>query len=118
MVGGSLTSSAHAGAMIISASEARTAGESASIRRIMFPPTMFRSARTLFGAALLLKPVRHVGLGERRGARLHPAIEESFLVRRRIALGVFRPGRCQHILPLVEAVVVGFLLGAPLAGFL
>src|SRR5262245_18254436 len=41
MVGGSLTSSARAGAADISESEVKTAVESASIRRIMFPPIGF-----------------------------------------------------------------------------
>src|ERR1044071_5856219 len=31
----------------------------------------------------LLEPVRHAGLGERRGARLHPAVEESLFIGRR-----------------------------------
>src|SRR5215475_989650 len=47
MVGGSLTSSARAGAADISESEVRTAVESASIRRIMFPPRGF-ALRNLF----------------------------------------------------------------------
>src|SRR5882724_1299999 len=46
MVGGSLTSSARTGATDIS--EVKTTGESASIRRIMFPPRGFAIAKLLF----------------------------------------------------------------------
>src|SRR5215471_6159177 len=100
MVGGSLTSSACAGAMDTSESEVRMAGESASIRRIMFPPHDVSPSKASFAVTLLLKSVRQIGLGERRGARLHPAVEECFLVGRRIALAVFRPGGGQHLLTL------------------
>src|SRR5262245_24708536 len=54
MVGGSLTSSARTGAADISESEVKTAVESASIRRIMFPPRGF-ALRNLF----LLAGTRH-----------------------------------------------------------
>src|SRR5689334_9172806 len=47
MVGGSLTSSASAGAAAIKESEVKKAGESASIRQIMFPPRCF-AVRNLF----------------------------------------------------------------------
>src|SRR5215475_4070081 len=102
MVGGSLTSPARAGATDTSASEARMAGESSKIRRIMFPPTMLHQAKPGSELTLLLKTVRHVGLGERRGARLHPAVEESLFIGRTITLGVVRPNGGQHFLPLVE----------------
>src|SRR5689334_12658607 len=64
------------------------------------------------------KPIGHVRLGERIRARLQPAIDEGFFFRRWITLVVIRPGRGQHVLTLVESIVVGLLLGRPLAGFL
>src|SRR5262249_28773615 len=54
----------------------------------------------------------------RRRARLHPAVEESLVVRWRTGFAVVGPRRRQHVLALVERVVVGVLLGGPLTGFL
>src|SRR6185369_1467259 len=67
---------------------------------------------------LLIEPVRHAGLRQCRPACLHPAFEEGLFVRRRIALGVVRPGGDQHFLTLEQRVVVGFLLGGPVTRFL
>src|SRR5262245_49647784 len=70
MVGGSLTSSARAGA--VSESEVKTALESASIRRIMFPPRGFRSAK--FGSCWL-GPV--IAASRRRASGPNPKFARS-----------------------------------------
>src|SRR4051812_26428481 len=72
----------------------------------------FRQSRSLFEA------VRHTGFGQSGSPCFHPSVEKGFLVRRWIALGVFRPRRRKNFLALVQLVVVGVLFGGPLAGFL
>src|SRR4051812_2673185 len=51
-------------------------------------------------APVLFEAVRHVRLGQRRSACLHPAVEKRLVVRRRAGLAVVRPCRCQHLLAL------------------
>ena len=50
-----------------------------------------RTRRLARSGRAILKSVRHVGLRQRRGARLHPAVEERLVVRGGLALAVSPP---------------------------
>ena len=91
-------------------------------RRIRFswPASRYRTQKTSWtpkqtGLAFRVKLTatvqsrsgRHVGLGERRGAHLHPAVKEVLVVGRRIGFAVLRPCCGQHCLPLEQSRCCG-----------